>query len=401
MSSSNSGPAIMMMPPNIRATFMPDPPLRPLPAPTSQRRRTKIYMDLPDLYEDEDAEDGEEKEDSGGRTANETQSWPKCKMGITGVSAYIQHFDKGPKKVKESIPKAKVAKQLLYEQQVLEPLRLEYRSHQKECAGEYMGMNCYKTLFVGRLAYEVTERKLLREMEAFGPIKDVRLIFKKDPSEQDSGIKNDVATTKKSRGYAFIEYEHEEDMKRAYRAADGMRVEGREIVVDVERGHTVPNWFPRRLGGGLGGTRLGGRDVNVTYPGRFDPTKTNVLPPLPIAPYPSGSGGRMMMMPPGPGPYGGGGGPPPSSFNGPPPPGDRPGGHYPPSRGSFDDRRGPSRRFDDRSSSGGGGGGGRDYSGGAGGYGRPGPPSDNRLVKRGRSRSPSPGRSRDSRRGRY
>ena len=51
------------------------------------------------------------------------------------------------------------------------------------------------------------------------------------------------------------EYEHEEDMKRAYRAVDGMKIENREVVVDVERGHTVPDWLPRRLGGGLGGTR--------------------------------------------------------------------------------------------------------------------------------------------------
>jgi U1 small nuclear ribonucleoprotein len=59
----------------------------------------------------------------------------------------------------------------------------------------------------------------------------------------------------KSKGYGFVEYENEEDMKRAYRAADAMRIEGRDIVVDVERGHTVPTWLPRRLGGGLGGTR--------------------------------------------------------------------------------------------------------------------------------------------------
>jgi U1 small nuclear ribonucleoprotein len=101
-------------------------------------------------------------------------------------------------------------------------------------------MNCYNTLFVGRLAYEVTERKLLREMETYGPVKDLKLVKDKEG---------------KSRGYAFVEYEHEEDMKRAFRAADGMRIEGREIVVDVERGHTVPNWLPRSLGGGLGGTR--------------------------------------------------------------------------------------------------------------------------------------------------
>jgi U1 small nuclear ribonucleoprotein len=53
-----------------------------------------------------------------------------------------------------------------------------------------------------------------------------------------------------------------------------MKIEGRYIVVDVERGHTVPTWLPRRLGGGLGGTRLGGKHENVTRPGRFDPFPT-------------------------------------------------------------------------------------------------------------------------------
>ena len=115
-------------------------------------------------------------------------------------------------------------------------------------------MNCYNTLFVGRLAYEVTERKLLREFEAFGPVKDVKLIMKKVVEKDEDG--NEVLKeSEKSTGYAFVEYENEDDMKRAYRGADGMRVEGREIVVDVERGHTVPNWLPRRFGGGLGGTR--------------------------------------------------------------------------------------------------------------------------------------------------
>merc|ERR1712048_860392 len=40
--------------------------------------------------------------------------------------------------------------------------------------------------------------------------------------------------------------------------------------VDVERGRTVKGWLPRRLGGGLGGTRKGGADVNVRHSGRDD-----------------------------------------------------------------------------------------------------------------------------------
>lgn len=46
----------------------------------------------------------------------------------------------------------------------------------------------------------------------------------------------------KSRGYAFIEFEHKNDMKTAYKMADGKKIEGKRVVVDVERGRTVPNW---------------------------------------------------------------------------------------------------------------------------------------------------------------
>ena len=48
----------------------------------------------------------------------------------------------------------------------------------------------------------------------------------------------------------------------AYKQADGRKIDGRRVLVDVERGRTVPNWRPRRLGGGLGTTRAGGEDAN-------------------------------------------------------------------------------------------------------------------------------------------
>ena len=100
--------------------------------------------------------------------------------------------------------------------------------------------------------------------------------------------------TNKPKGYAFIEYAHTRDMKgcwlqlqffmsngfynfsykfrlflcllnlcaAAYKQADGRKIDGRRVLVDVERGRTVPNWRPRRLGGGLGTTRVGNEDVN-------------------------------------------------------------------------------------------------------------------------------------------
>ncbi|XP_058081571.1 U1 small nuclear ribonucleoprotein 70 kDa [Magnolia sinica] len=112
----------------------------------------------------------------------------------------------------------------------------------------------YKTLFVARLNYETTEHRIKREFEAYGPIKRVRLITDKE--------------TNKPRGYAFVEYTHTRDMKTAYKQADGRKLDNRRVLVDVERGRTVPNWRPRRLGGGLGSTRVGGEDLNQKYSGR-------------------------------------------------------------------------------------------------------------------------------------
>jgi U1 small nuclear ribonucleoprotein len=74
--------------------------------------------------------------------------------------------------------------------------------------------------------------------------------------------------SRKPRGYAFIEYQHTRDMKTAYKQADGRKIDNRRVLVDVERGRTVPNWRPRRLGGGLGSTRVGGDEVNQKYSGR-------------------------------------------------------------------------------------------------------------------------------------
>ncbi|KAJ3209286.1 hypothetical protein HK099_008530 [Clydaea vesicula] len=112
----------------------------------------------------------------------------------------------------------------------------------------------YKTLFVARLNYDTTEKTLKRAFEEFGTVKSIRMV-----KDINSG---------KPKGYAFIEFKHEEDMKIAYRETDGMKIDGRRILVDCERGRTVKGWRPRRLGGGLGGTRIGGPSVNTRFSGR-------------------------------------------------------------------------------------------------------------------------------------
>lgn len=119
--------------------------------------------------------------------------------------------------------------------------------------------DAYKTVFVGRLSHDVTQSGLIREMEAYGPVKSAKLVFDKK--------------TGKPRGYGFVEFEHERDMNAAFKNADGKKIEGRRIVVDVERGRTVKSWRPRSLGGGLGGTRRGGPSENIKYSGREDPKR--------------------------------------------------------------------------------------------------------------------------------
>ncbi len=89
--------------------------------------------------------------------------------------------------------------------------------------------SAFQTLFVGRLAYETTERKLRREFEQYGPIRQVVLV-----SQQTR-----VPGASKPRGYAFIEFEKEDDVKEAYKRADGKKIDDRRIVVDVERGRFV------------------------------------------------------------------------------------------------------------------------------------------------------------------
>merc|ERR1712078_505564 len=100
----------------------------------------------------------------------------------------------------------------------------------------------FKTLFVARVSYDTTEKKLKREFEVFGSIKRTRMIY------DQKG---------KPRGYAFVEFEHERDLKNAYKQGDGKKIDGRRVMVDVERGRTVEGWLPRRLGGGRGPGRLG------------------------------------------------------------------------------------------------------------------------------------------------
>ncbi|RMZ89386.1 hypothetical protein DV736_g3389, partial [Chaetothyriales sp. CBS 134916] len=113
-----------------------------------------------------------------------------------------------------------------------------------------------RTLFVGRLSYEAKEQDLEREFGRFGTVERIRIV-RDDSKDELAAPDGSKPTTKKKkkphRGYAFIVFERERDMKAAYKETDGLRIKDRRVVVDVERGRMVPGWRPRRFGGGLGG----------------------------------------------------------------------------------------------------------------------------------------------------
>ena len=91
----------------------------------------------------------------------------------------------------------------------------------------------FRTLFVARISLDVTERKLVKEYSRFGTITKCVLIMDNEDEP---------------RGYAFLEFEKESDMREAYKKGDGLKINGRRVLVDVERGRTVRGWLPRRLG---------------------------------------------------------------------------------------------------------------------------------------------------------
>ena len=88
--------------------------------------------------------------------------------------------------------------------------------------------DAFKTLFVARLSYDTTEKDLEREFGRFGPIERVRfrtihilgshinskiqIRIVTNTHEADDGVES-KKKKKIHRGYAFVVYEREKDMK--------------------------------------------------------------------------------------------------------------------------------------------------------------------------------------------
>jgi RNA recognition motif-containing protein len=94
-------------------------------------------------------------------------------------------------------------------------------------------------LYVGNLAYTTTEEDLQALFIQAGAVKSVALI-----KDRDSG---------RSKGFAFVEMENQQDMQNAISMFNGKDFQGRDMSVSIAR--------PReeRGGGGFGGgNRRGG-----------------------------------------------------------------------------------------------------------------------------------------------
>jgi U1 small nuclear ribonucleoprotein len=198
--SASSRPPLLDLPPNIRAMFEP---------------RYPVEFKKPILPKEEP---------------------PK----YTGISQYTNLFEKTapppvpPFEAPAERKKNRRERLIKLHNEKNELLANDWDPHSNPKATE----NAYSTLFIGRLSYETTEKKLRREVEPYGTIRNLRVVHD---------------TEGKPRGYAFIEFENEADMTAAYRKLEGRKIDGRRIVCDVERGRTVRNWRPARFGGGIGG----------------------------------------------------------------------------------------------------------------------------------------------------
>uniref|UniRef100_A0A0N4ZEU8 U1 small nuclear ribonucleoprotein 70 kDa n=1 Tax=Parastrongyloides trichosuri TaxID=131310 RepID=A0A0N4ZEU8_PARTI len=167
----------------------------------------------------------------------------KSPIRYSGVSGYVSFFEdpsetpqKPLVKTKEEI---KSEKRRQKEQLLSFKLEQEIADFQLRDTSSYT-KDPYKTLFICRLSYETTESKLRRVFSKWGHIVCVKLILTKN---------------EKPTGYGFIEYSRRSEMSYAYKEADGIKIDGRRILVDYERGRTRKDWLPRRLGGGKGKTR--------------------------------------------------------------------------------------------------------------------------------------------------
>lgn len=95
-------------------------------------------------------------------------------------------------------------------------------------------------IYVGNLAFDVTEEDLQQAFSAFGQVASTSIIKDKFSGE--------------SRGFGFVEMPSKDEATAAIEGTNGTSIKGRSITVNEAR----PKTENRRGGGGGGGGRSGG-----------------------------------------------------------------------------------------------------------------------------------------------
>jgi U1 small nuclear ribonucleoprotein len=159
------------LPPNLLALFQPRPALRYLPPADHApgERRTKAIDGSAAFVEALKEKHEREKDDAG------TESW-------------LQRKDR------EALEKRERHAKLIDED-----FKNKYKPHEDS----NIRGDAYKTLFISRLSYDATTKDLEREFSRFGAIERVRIV-----TDRGKGKKSG-----KPRGYAFVLFENELDMK--------------------------------------------------------------------------------------------------------------------------------------------------------------------------------------------
>lgn len=113
-----------------------------------------------------------------------------------------------------------------------------------------------KRLFVGGLAYSITNSQLADIFSKFGPVVSCNII-----SDKFTGT---------SRGFGFVEMDNEDEADKAIEALNGTELEGRKIIVNVARPleERPQRTFDSRRGSGRGEFRRS--DNNRRGRGRRD-----------------------------------------------------------------------------------------------------------------------------------
>lgn len=102
-----------------------------------------------------------------------------------------------------------------------------------------------KKLYVGNLAYSVTDSALQQMFEAFGSVASAQVIMDRD--------------TGRSKGFGFVEMGSDQEAQAAIAGMNGKEVDGRSLTVNEARPKTEGGGGGGRRGGGFGGGGGGGR----------------------------------------------------------------------------------------------------------------------------------------------